>query len=240
MNSGPNRRRRGRSSSSSSRAESRRTRRALAASGGAGGSSKTCRHDRRGSAADRLSRAVFGKIHRRLRRSPTTARGSRTAHTVSHTVTCPGPSTIGNRCAPVSSRHDLNAWYNRAPRKRFDGTEDVRARENQLQQLEAGARRQRPLAPLYDARRPDSRAGARPRRGLLVESAIGDRLAATTAIPWCGSTTAGLATSAYAHRARRGFLQEFIDENPITAASGGQWTRMHPVSDTRAPTKTPR
>jgi predicted AlkP superfamily pyrophosphatase or phosphodiesterase len=149
-----------------------------------------------------------------------------------NTVTCAGHSTIGTGALPYRHGMILNAWYNRSTAKSIECTEDVRAREisyNKLKPALADSGRWLLVPTLADRIR--ERAHGRVAVfSLKARSAIGLAGHHGNPVVWFDDRGGWATSSAYAPGPTP-FLQEFIDENPITAASGTQWDRMHPVSD---------
>lgn len=157
---------------------------------------------------------------------------TRGAYPYLNTVTCPGHSTIGTGALPYRHGMVLNAWYNRNTAKSMECTEDTRVREisyNGLKPAIADSGRWLLVPTLADRIRERAQ-GRVAAFSLKSRSAIGLAGHEGNPVVWFDDRGGWTTSSAYAPRPTP-FLQEFIDRNPITAASGGHWDRMHAPSD---------
>lgn len=157
---------------------------------------------------------------------------TRGAYPYLNTVTCPGHSTIGTGALPYRHGMILNAWYNRSTAKSMECTEDAKVREISYNGLKPGVADSGRwlLVPTLADRIRERAHGRVAAFSLKSRSAIGMAGHAGNPVVWFDDR-GGWATSSAFASGPTPFLQEFIDKNPITAAYGGQWDRMHAPSD---------
>jgi predicted AlkP superfamily pyrophosphatase or phosphodiesterase len=145
-----------------------------------------------------------------------------------NTVTCPGHSTIGTGTLPYQHGMILNTWFDRKTRAATDCTDDERTKEISYNSAlsgpgDSGRRQLKPT--LADHVRQQAH-GRVVTMSMKARSAIGLAGHGGDLVLWFDTRGAFTTSTAYAH-ALPPFVRKYIDDNPVTAAYGGQWERLY-------------
>jgi predicted AlkP superfamily pyrophosphatase or phosphodiesterase len=155
---------------------------------------------------------------------------TRAAYPYLNTVTCPGHSTIGTGTFPYRHGMILNNWFDRETGKSPYCTDDTTATEisyNKLSPVQ-GDSAKRLMAPAIGEQLL-ARGGRSVALSLKPRSAVTLTGHAATAVAWFDDRGGWTTSSAFTAEPVP-FLRDYIDANPINAASKEVWDRALAVS----------